>query len=218
MIDHLPLGAEVTVTEIYSGATYDLKEVCSKSQTVIIDSIDQEKKVEFTNICNDKARVGKSLVNHYTYSNDQYWVTRDVNLAYEAEDKFYSRKIAYGPALGLFYDCEIIEQLSGLDKHITVINSGDRDEFARLKVFAPQEILDNMDIASDSGKWEYKADDGYVYYKDILAPGEETEPLIIDVNIPEGYTQDFNIIVVIEVVPALNNDDGTLYADWELEL
>lgn len=64
-IDGIPAGTEVTVTEIYSGASYDLASAPSK--TVVIKASDEEEAVHvtFTNTYNNKLNGGASVVNHF---------------------------------------------------------------------------------------------------------------------------------------------------------
>lgn len=63
-VDKIPAGAEVTVTEIYSGASYDL--ASAPSQTVVITAGESEAvHVAFTNEYNDKLNGGASVVNHF---------------------------------------------------------------------------------------------------------------------------------------------------------
>lgn len=214
-IDHLPIGTEVTVTEVYSGHSYELEEGCQKSQTVKIDTINTEKEIEFTNTYNNKLIAGKSLVNHYTYSEEHRYLVNQESLAYQDKNQFEVRKLAggYGDPFDWTY-YEVEEDLIEGGKRISVINDL-QPKYVRLKVFAPQKILDDLEIASGSEKWEYRADDGYIHYNEILPSGEETEPLIIKVNIPEGYTQDFNVIIVVEASRVLYSD-GVPYEDWDL--
>lgn len=75
VIDKIPAGAEVTVTEIYSGASYEL--TSSPSQTVKIQASEEgeegkEAHVSFTNDYNEKMNGGASVVNHFI-NNDGSW-------------------------------------------------------------------------------------------------------------------------------------------------
>lgn len=63
-VDKIPAGAEVTVTEIYSGASYELTSAPSKT-VVIKASGEEEAHVAFTNNYNNKLNGGASVVNHF---------------------------------------------------------------------------------------------------------------------------------------------------------
>lgn len=63
-IEDIPAGAEVTVTEVYSGASYKL--VSDPSQTVTIIAEDVVA-TEFVNTHDDTTDGGHGLVNHFSY-------------------------------------------------------------------------------------------------------------------------------------------------------
>lgn len=58
----IPAGAVVTVTEVYSGASYKLISDPEKAQTIIAD---QTVSVDFTNDYDDRLNGGTSVVNHF---------------------------------------------------------------------------------------------------------------------------------------------------------
>lgn len=67
VIDNIPVGTEVTVTEIYSGASYRL--TSPESQTVVIqpsgEGEDAAVHVSFTNEYDERLNGGASVVNHF---------------------------------------------------------------------------------------------------------------------------------------------------------
>ena len=65
MIRNLPAGAKVTVTEVYSGASYE--RTTEESQTVEI-AADSTAKAAFENEYNHQMNGGTSVVNHFAYT------------------------------------------------------------------------------------------------------------------------------------------------------
>ena len=70
-IKDLPAGAEVVVTEIYAGASYEL--TSDENQTVIIVTNESEEapaKVAFSNTYNDEMNGGSGIVNSFTFDSE----------------------------------------------------------------------------------------------------------------------------------------------------
>ncbi len=63
-VDNIPVGAHVTVTEIYTGASYEL--VSDPDQTVIIEA-ETLAHVEFTNDYDRRQNGGYGITNHFGY-------------------------------------------------------------------------------------------------------------------------------------------------------
>ncbi|MCH5191512.1 MAG: hypothetical protein J1F23_05040 [Oscillospiraceae bacterium] len=66
-VDNIPVGAQVTVTEVYEGVCYRL--ISEKNQTTMITA-DEIVSVEFTNAPNDKINSGGGITNHFEYTSD----------------------------------------------------------------------------------------------------------------------------------------------------
>lgn len=66
----IPAGTRVTVTEVYSGASYEL--VSSGSQTGVILA-DQQLSMEFSNTYNDELIPGYGAVNNFQYDENSGW-------------------------------------------------------------------------------------------------------------------------------------------------
>jgi hypothetical protein len=64
LLDDIPIGAVVTVTEVYSGASY--KQVSADPEPVVIEA-DEIASVEFTNDYDGKRRGGGSITNRFEY-------------------------------------------------------------------------------------------------------------------------------------------------------
>lgn len=81
-IEHIPAGAEVTVTEIYGGASYESADGAAKpSKTTVIVADSDSAKVFFENKYDEGLNGGgPGVVNHFTYSKDE---DGNENLAWE---------------------------------------------------------------------------------------------------------------------------------------
>lgn len=72
-IKDLPAGSEVTVTEVYSGASYQVTSAAVQTTKVVANGASGDPaKVSFVNDYNDKNNTGSSIVNHFT-KNDGVW-------------------------------------------------------------------------------------------------------------------------------------------------
>lgn len=69
-IDGLPAGAQVTVTEVYSGASYQA--VTNPEQTAVITAGGEPQQVRFENAYDQSPNSGSSIVNHFAY-NEGVW-------------------------------------------------------------------------------------------------------------------------------------------------
>lgn len=68
LIEDIPIGSEVTVTEIYSGVCYNL--ITDKTQNVVITAEDISS-VQFTNSANDLAIDGGGITNKFEYNGSE---------------------------------------------------------------------------------------------------------------------------------------------------
>ena len=104
-------------------------------------------------------------------------------------------------------------------KHVKIKNSdkpkGSESVYVRVKAFSGSQVPLNYTAGPD---W-VPAADGYYYYTNPLAPGEETTQIDVHIDgFPKGIDpQSFNVVVVYECAPVRYNEDGTAYADWDQE-
>lgn len=88
LAEHIPAGADVVVTEVYSGSSYEIEGLDTK-ETVIISDMGVEHggntaSVEFTNVYNDKVIPGYGVTNHFEYGEDGWtWEQLEDNSAKE---------------------------------------------------------------------------------------------------------------------------------------
>lgn len=108
---------------------------------------------------------------------------------------------------------EIKETVGDRTKEIQIVNTGETDCYVRVRVFAGD--LFTIKYVDETGPWSKGKGDWY-YYNKVLPAGDTTETLKVIINVPDGYTEDFNVAVVQECTPVLYQEDGTPYADWNL--
>ena len=114
------------------------------------------------------------------------------------------------------------EEVSELQKKITVKNVGEVDCWARLKVISGS----LFDIEYGPGAGWSDGGDGFWYYDQILTPdgidGPQTAtPFTATISIkgevdPDEFMSEFNVVVITECTPVLYNGYGEPYANWEL--
>lgn len=112
--------------------------------------------------------------------------------------------------LALGGNSQVDEGKDGLNKDISVQNTGETYMFVRVQAY-----YTGQESVSISGSGWFNGGDGWWYWgnsaSDLtpLAPGDSTDTLRADVSVPEGTTGDFDIVVVEEGIPAAYEDDGT---------
>ncbi len=112
------------------------------------------------------------------------------------------------------------ESFDGMNKLITVTNTGDYAVFVRVKAIYGSNCTVTLDAASSSG-WS-DGGDGYYYYASPLAGktkdasvGESSSQLKLIVAAKEGTTADsFNVIILEEATRVRYDSNGNAIADW----
>lgn len=123
-----------------------------------------------------------------------------------------------GYPITLGAETSVEEEVEDMTKHIVLVNTGENDCYVRVKVFCGSQFTIDYSTDLDDGSepcWKLDEGDGYWYYQSILPAGEKTRQLLAKIEIPKDYTESFDIIVIQECTPALYQEDGTPYADWE---
>lgn len=110
------------------------------------------------------------------------------------------------------------DKMVDMTKRISVRNTSDSNEcFVRVKIFCGGEFSIGYPKESDviaNEDW-YFGDDGYIYYRPILAPGELTSVLDAKIYVPEDFDrEDFNVVVIQECTPVVYDASGNASADW----
>lgn len=77
VVEHIPAGMNVTVTEVYSGSSYELTSEASQSAVIVAGDADRAS-VAFTNTYNDRINGGTGIENQFTHEDDGYHVNQKV--------------------------------------------------------------------------------------------------------------------------------------------
>ncbi len=70
LLEGIPVGAEVTVKEVYSGASYTVVSADTQTATIVANEVAS---VAFTNDYDDRHGGGGAVVNHFANSEDEGW-------------------------------------------------------------------------------------------------------------------------------------------------
>ena len=70
VLDKIPAGAQLTITEVYSGASYKLTSDETQTGTVVADETIE---ADFSNTYNNELKPGYGVTNHFEYSEDDGW-------------------------------------------------------------------------------------------------------------------------------------------------
>ncbi len=107
-------------------------------------------------------------------------------------------------------------------KHIVIKNQGDYGCFVRVKVLTGDKYKNILDIHGDGWTKDAQPDnEGFYFYtyKEMLPPDGSTAELTAEIKVESlESTDDFNVIVVQESTPALYDEKGNPYADWNVIL
>ena len=120
-----------------------------------------------------------------------------------------------------FTTTDVKEKVENNKKYVQIENIGEYDCYVRVKVFAPEDVVNDGEIYCEpSGTWTEK--DGYWEYTSILAPKATTSTLIVPFTVPEGEDE-VNIYVVYEYSPVfwIWNEETGKYEygpDWDYQV
>lgn len=70
VLDEIPAGTTLTITEVYSGASYTLTSDETQTGTVVADETIE---ADFSNTYNNELKPGYGVTNHFDYSEDDGW-------------------------------------------------------------------------------------------------------------------------------------------------
>lgn len=140
----------------------------------------------------------------------------------------YARALG-GQTINLGDETEIHEDYSEFKKTVSISNSADSNQavYVRATAFGGSQYELVEGDETDKKNWGTRAADGYWYYAVPLERGETTGKLVISITDPTSDDPDkkpkaedgknFNIVVVYETVPAVQDGDGKYEAaDWEM--
>lgn len=116
-----------------------------------------------------------------------------------------------------FSETEINESIEPGLKKITVKNVGETECFVRVRVVVGGEHDKKWEVdLKNSPDWK-SGNDGYYYYfvgneEKILVPDEITSEFKIAIK---DFKEEFNVVVIQENTPALYDENGAAYSDWD---
>ena len=105
------------------------------------------------------------------------------------------------------------DSADGLLKTVSVTNTSNYDAFVRVKaVYSKNFSAAITDEAKENG-WSEK--DGYFYYAPVLAAGESTPDLKIQISVVDNSIADsFNVVIIEEATRVIYDSEGNTSCDW----
>ena len=105
------------------------------------------------------------------------------------------------------------EEDVGGNKRVVIKADSDSDPiYVRIRAYASSEIEDLIMYVFEQGEWKLTSDGWYEYNSVLMANDEATMDIEIDkINIE--MTQ-FNVVVVYEYIPAIDDGNGGYTKDW----
>ena len=117
-----------------------------------------------------------------------------------------------------FTKTDLKENMGDGVKKLTITNAENAERcYVRLRALVGDDFKDRIKYLepSENKNW-IVADDSYVYYKNILEPGESTTEIDVLFNL-DNLTDSFNIIIIQESTPVQYDAEGNVYADWSVK-
>lgn len=109
----------------------------------------------------------------------------------------------------------IDDDVKNMVKSISITNTGKSPCFVRVKVYAPDQIKLSFSPV-ESGDWTDEGN-GYWYYTKVLAAEGKTSVLEVTID-PNGYTDNFDVIVVEEHSIVQYDENGDPAPDWNQKI
>nr|MCR5415248.1 hypothetical protein [Pseudobutyrivibrio sp.] len=102
------------------------------------------------------------------------------------------------------------DYVENMVKHVTLTNTGECDVYVRVLAVYPDDGSVGAELLSTTD-WS-QGEGGYYYYSKILAPGESTSELQLEITYSTEL--DFNVIIIQEATKVIYDEDGNPTADW----
>ena len=106
---------------------------------------------------------------------------------------------------------EVIE-----DGKLVTITAADNSDpvYVRVRVFLADDLKEYLTVDTGEG---WKAEGDYYVYQAPLHAGESASLPVLLKGVPEDHPP-FGVTVIYESVPALCNEKGELYCDWDYDM
>lgn len=196
----LPVGTKITVSQVYSGASYKLisPEIVELIASEDIDTLE----FQFTSQYNDSNKVN-GIVN----ASDDL-VIAGLNNNYRIET------CAAGDSSGEpdGVDIQQNQEKTANGANISIKNiSAVQKCFVRIKIFCLDDLAYSVKTEGETNELWKLGEGGYWYYNLPLDAEVTTKSLTIQKN------KNYKIIVVSEGVPVFYDEDGAAFADWNVK-
>ena len=115
---------------------------------------------------------------------------------------------------------EVKEELHGLDKTITVENTGEVAAFVRVQLIYPDPnyMAGKVSINVEAGEGWVKGQDNWYYYLEPIAPGAVTPTINVAVEVGDkDNLRPFDIVVIQQCAKVEHNTDGKLCGTFVTE-
>lgn len=215
---YLPENTEITVTEVYSGASYSLTTENNLKQTVQKES-EESNKTELTFSFLHEYNGGNrgNAVGMVVRDDDKYFFTKEnsaklsrYTLASSSNNYSNNIKRVVSSSSGVVkLGCSIEIPYNG-----SVLNTAESSEaWVRIKIFVTPRATYSTTGLEKSNDWEKNVSDEYYYYLALLGPGMETKSFHV---IPESdyFHEKVKTIIVAECTPVIYDAEGNPSADW----
>lgn len=137
--------------------------------------------------------------------------TAGVSLAYYTDTSNASGSVPFTTSPP---STEIVESFEGMNKDVTIKNTGDMPVVVRIKATYPSEEFAAVSVGSTSSNWVVLSeDDGWIYYAQPLMADASTERLDINVKSSDDAPANFDITVIQQHAIAYY-EAGSLSADF----
>ena len=123
-----------------------------------------------------------------------------------------------GHVLQLGSEVQIDEKIEGMDKIVSMKNTGDTDAYVRIKLLYSS-VTNDVDVQLNEN-WT-AGSDGYYYYKKVVEPGSVTEDIRSAVTVKEKpnelfMQEEFDVVVIAECTQYIYEGENTPdYQGWK---
>ncbi|MBQ7147545.1 MAG: hypothetical protein IJR96_02215 [Pseudobutyrivibrio sp.] len=129
---------------------------------------------------------------------------------------FTDTKEVTGGVLVSLGDSELTphDSAEGLLKTVAVENTSQYDAFVRVKAIYSENFNATITEEAKANGWSVN-EDGYYYYSDILAAGETSKELKLQIEVKDETIADqFNVVIVEEATKVIYDAEGNTRCDW----
>lgn len=107
--------------------------------------------------------------------------------------------------VSLELDTDIQEEVVNWRKQIKLSNNSNVDVYVRLVASAPTPITWEYELLNDD--W-YIDEEGYCVCKTPVKPGETTSQCNVWIHVPQGFTDDFNVMIYEQTTKVKYDSEG----------